>query len=230
MVFKSIGSISRFQRKNQFWKICPKILPKKCTKSAFQTKPAKFDTFWPISQDSVHIFQNRFLRWNREFEPVDLNTMNPIIWTIFFSLIKGSEPFCRPFPHLKMAQSCLFESISWFSIYIYTTFLTIDRINFNFMCFSLRLIMHRHWNLWTANHLRTGGRKFVKKAANHPKYQNWFRMDSNLANDKDTKYIPVQYRTERYKDSPLPYLTELLNTLWWSQDHPFMMIIVNCGL
>ena len=27
----------------------PKILPKKCLKSAFQTKPAKFDTFWSIS-------------------------------------------------------------------------------------------------------------------------------------------------------------------------------------
>ena len=67
----------------------PKILPKKCPKSAFQTKPAKFDTFWPISRDSVHIFQNRFLRWNRESEPVVLNTMNPIIRTIFFSLIKA---------------------------------------------------------------------------------------------------------------------------------------------
>ena len=40
----------------------PKILPKKCPKSAFQTKPAKFDTFWPFSLASVHIFQNRFLR------------------------------------------------------------------------------------------------------------------------------------------------------------------------
>ena len=97
----------------------PKILPKKCPKSAFQTKPAKFDTFWPISQDSVHIFQNRFLRWNREFEPVDLNTINPIIRTIFFSLIKGSEPFCRPFPHRKMALIRIFESRSLFSIYIY---------------------------------------------------------------------------------------------------------------
>ena len=48
--------------------------------------------------------------------------------------------------------------------------------------------------------------KFVKKAANHPKYQNWFRMDENLASDKNSrkakknlkhKYHPVQYRTER---------------------------------
>ena len=56
----------------------PKILPKKCTKSAFQTKPAKFDTFWPISRDSMHSFQNRFLHWNRELKPVVLSTINPI--------------------------------------------------------------------------------------------------------------------------------------------------------
>ena len=73
----------------------PKISSKKCPKLAFQTKPAKFDTFWPISRDSVHIFQNRFLHWNRELKPVDLNTMNPIIWTIFFSPFKGSEPNFR---------------------------------------------------------------------------------------------------------------------------------------
>ena len=60
MVFKLIGSDSRFQRKIGFEKYAqsPKILPKKCLKSAFQTKPAKFDTFWQISQDSVQIFKN----------------------------------------------------------------------------------------------------------------------------------------------------------------------------
>ena len=46
----------------------PKKLPKNCPKSAFQTKPEKFDTFSPISQDSVHIFQNQFLPRNRESE------------------------------------------------------------------------------------------------------------------------------------------------------------------
>ena len=40
----------------------------------------------------MHIFQNSFLRWRRESKPVDLNTMNPIIWAIFFSPLKGSEP------------------------------------------------------------------------------------------------------------------------------------------
>merc|ERR1712105_506100 len=47
------------------------------------------DTFLVISWDSLHIFQNRFLRWNRESEPLDLNTINPIIRTIFFSTYKG---------------------------------------------------------------------------------------------------------------------------------------------
>ena len=63
----------------------PEISAKMCPKSAFYTKPAKFDTFWPISRDSMHIFQNRFQRWNRVYELVDLNTMNPIIRTIFFT-------------------------------------------------------------------------------------------------------------------------------------------------
>ena len=52
-----------------------------------------FDTFMLISWDSVHVFQNRFLHWNSESEPVNLNTMSPIIGTIFFSLIKGLEQF-----------------------------------------------------------------------------------------------------------------------------------------
>ena len=39
----------------------------------------------------MHIFQNRFLRWNRESEPVNLNTMNPIIRTIFFFTYKGAR-------------------------------------------------------------------------------------------------------------------------------------------
>ena len=61
MILKSTGSDSRFQPKMGFI-LSPKILPKKCQKLVYQTKPAKFDTFWPISRDSVHIFQNRYLR------------------------------------------------------------------------------------------------------------------------------------------------------------------------
>ena len=48
------------------------------------------DTFIPISQNPMHIFQNRFLRWNPWFKPFVLRTMNPIIRRVFFWLIKGS--------------------------------------------------------------------------------------------------------------------------------------------
>ena len=62
---------------------------------------------------------------------------------------------------------------------------------------------------------------FVKKAAKHPKYMHWFSQKSKLTNsktrktrsDQSKKYHPVQFRTNRYKNSPLPYLTELLNNL-----------------
>ena len=37
-----------------------------------------FGTFCLISLDSLHIFQNWFLHWNRELEPVVLSTMSPI--------------------------------------------------------------------------------------------------------------------------------------------------------
>ena len=41
------------------------------------------DTFLVISWDSLHTFKKQFLHWNHESEPLDLNTMNPIIRTIF---------------------------------------------------------------------------------------------------------------------------------------------------
>ena len=117
----------------------PKILPKKCPKSAFQTKPAKFDTFWPISRDSVHIIQNRFLHWNREFEPLDLNTMNPIIGTIFFShLYRRKSHFVGHF-FIGKWPKCDFLSPDPCLVYTYTSFLTIGSFIFHLLCFSLRL-------------------------------------------------------------------------------------------
>ena len=54
-----------------------------------------FGTFCLISQDPVHIFQNRFLRWNRELKPVDLSTINPKNKTIFFLSYKGGCRFLK---------------------------------------------------------------------------------------------------------------------------------------
>ena len=63
--------------------------------------------------------------------------------------------------------------------------------------------------------------KFAKRAEQHPKYQNWFseeienmRPVPNTRSEKSatkTKYKVVPTRTDRFKNSPLPYLTDMLN-------------------
>ena len=62
---------------------------------------------------------------------------------------------------------------------------------------------------------------FARKCETHPKYANWFHAaeevlppSMNTRSDKvslQTKYKPVPCRTDRYKNSPIPFLTELLN-------------------
>ena len=104
MVFKSTGLISRFQRKIGFEKYAPspEISAKMCQILLVWFGMPILDSFLVISWDSVHIFQNRFLRWNGEIEPVDLNTMNPIIRTIFSPTYKGVRDILRkPPPKLK---------------------------------------------------------------------------------------------------------------------------------
>jgi len=63
---------------------------------------------------------------------------------------------------------------------------------------------------------------FAKKAGKHLKYKNWFsefgqerKKCSERQNEKKTNpmFNPVPTRTDRYKKSPLPYLTELLNNI-----------------
>ena len=63
---------------------------------------------------------------------------------------------------------------------------------------------------------------FARRLEKHPKYFTWFHPSEELLpptiktrSDKSlsqTKYTPVPYRTDRFKTSPLPFLTELLNT------------------
>ena len=62
---------------------------------------------------------------------------------------------------------------------------------------------------------------FARKASKHQKYKHWFsekkenpaRVNTRKAKKfVKMKYHPAQYRTERYRDSPIPYLTELLNS------------------
>ena len=42
----------------------------------------------------------------------------------------------------------------------------------------------------------------------HTKFSTWFQQSDNPAQNK---FILMIYRTKRYKNSPLPYLTSLLN-------------------
>ena len=62
---------------------------------------------------------------------------------------------------------------------------------------------------------------FALKCEKNLKYRNWFALSEpaeaplpNTRSDKEskrTKYKPVTTRTDRYVDSPIPYLTEILN-------------------
>ena len=108
MVFKSTGLDSRFQRKNRFWKICTETqdIIKKVSKISLPNQTSKI---WHILADiSMHIFQNLFLRWNRESKPVDLNTMNPIIQRIFFShLYRGQSHFQYGFSKGRWSRKTL---------------------------------------------------------------------------------------------------------------------------
>ena len=80
MVLKRPAWAHGFNAKISFEKYAlgPEILTKMCPNSGGQTKPSYFETFLSISRDSVRIFQNRFLHWNRELKPVVLSTMKPI--------------------------------------------------------------------------------------------------------------------------------------------------------
>ena len=64
---------------------------------------------------------------------------------------------------------------------------------------------------------------FAKKSIKNPKFENWFcpsdptsghSMKTRSSNNKITyKLKPVQTRTARYENSPIPFLTKLLNNL-----------------
>ena len=63
--------------------------------------------------------------------------------------------------------------------------------------------------------------KFAKKTQKTPKFTHWFYPNDFVpptihtrANQHKSKnkYKPVETRTERYANSPLPYMTRLLNT------------------
>ena len=76
----------------------PEILTKTSQNMKVWFGYLNFGTNCLISLDPVHIFQNRFLRWNRELKPIVLSTINPMIRRIFFfelwrglSTLKGAS-------------------------------------------------------------------------------------------------------------------------------------------
>ena len=79
MVLKTTGISLRFKHKNGFWK----------------NNKSDFVTFWLLSQVPMHIFQNRFLRWNCELKLVVWSTMNPIKRKQIFTFKVGSCNFQR---------------------------------------------------------------------------------------------------------------------------------------
>ena len=65
---------------------------------------------------------------------------------------------------------------------------------------------------------------FAKKCEKNPKYATWFKLSENIktssmntrggVNKTHSKYTPVPFRTDRYEKSPIPFLTELLNSYY----------------
>ena len=55
--------------------------------------------------------------------------------------------------------------------------------------------------------------KFAKKSVKHNKFRYWFKPNKNETNTRreQLKFKEVFCRTDRFKDSPISYLTNLLN-------------------
>ena len=122
----------------------PEILSKMCQKSGRQTKPANFGTFWSIFRDPVHIFQNRFLRWNRELKPVILSTMNPINGTKFFLSYKGGCKYLSWKKGHQKNKNSLFRLLRL----LYYTLIQLD-----FICQNKNLDFQKVWHTLGYNNI-----------------------------------------------------------------------------
>ena len=62
--------------------------------------------------------------------------------------------------------------------------------------------------------------KFIKKAYLNEKYSWWFtKNDKPDTRSVKSPLVNINTRTQRYRKSPLPYLTELLNGYLMEQEH-----------
>ena len=54
--------------------------------------------------------------------------------------------------------------------------------------------------------------KFAIKSSRHPQYSKWFNPKSKNINTRCKKpFYDVPFKTNRWKNSPIPYMTNLLN-------------------
>ena len=71
-----------------------------------------------------------------------------------------------------------------------------------------------HFNLETLESRRVKlCDKFGKKAVKHPKHTNWFRKNTKetVTRQQQPRYCPVIAKTKRFENSPISYLTSMLN-------------------
>ena len=57
-------------------------------------------------------------------------------------------------------------------------------------------------------------KQFAKRSAKHPKFSQWFQPvaeDMVSTRSKKNIFVQIPTRTERFHNSPIPYLTRLLN-------------------
>ena len=55
--------------------------------------------------------------------------------------------------------------------------------------------------------------KFALKSSKHIKHKNWYKLNEKTTTTRQTqpKYCPVYSTTARFENSPISYLTKLLN-------------------
>ena len=57
-------------------------------------------------------------------------------------------------------------------------------------------------------------KRFAKKCSQHPKFAQWFQPVPNTIRNtrsKKNKFVEIPARTDRYHNSPIPYLTRILD-------------------
>ena len=64
--------------------------------------------------------------------------------------------------------------------------------------------------------------KFALRAYNHPKFSLWFTKNMSTVNTRNvsTPLVPIRGRTKRFRNSPLPYLNNLLNNHFLKKANP----------